>query len=95
MRIEAIKCYARCIGARPQLLVKVVSESGQYGWGESGLTGQESSVESVIGSLAKVLQGTRVLDTADLLTRAILLGTLKAGEHSWQRFPPLTSRCTT
>ncbi len=70
MRIEAIKCYARCIGARPQLLVKVVSESGQYGWGESGLTGQESSVESVIGSLAKVLQGTRVLDTADLLTRA-------------------------
>ena len=38
MRIEAIKCYARCIGARPQLLVKVVSESGQYGWGESGLT---------------------------------------------------------
>jgi len=70
MRIEAIQCYTRCIGARPQLLVKVVSESGLCGWGEAGLTGQESSVESVIGSLAKALQGARVLDTSDLLTRA-------------------------
>ncbi len=70
MRIEAIRTYARRIGSRPQLLVKVVAESGVFGWGEAGLTGQEPAVDATIRLLAARLQGARVHDTADLLIRA-------------------------
>lgn len=70
MRIEAIRTYARRIAGRPQLLVKIITECGQFGWGEAGLTGQEPAVEATIRLLADRLKGTRVHDKADLLTRA-------------------------
>jgi L-alanine-DL-glutamate epimerase and related enzymes of enolase superfamily len=70
MRIEAIRTYARRIAGRPQLLVKIITECGQFGWGEAGLTGQEPAVEATIRLLADRLKGTSVHDKADLLTRA-------------------------
>lgn len=70
MRIEAIRAYARRIAGRPQLLVKVVAESGRYGWGEAGLTGQEPAVEATLRLLAERLKGARVHDTAEILIRA-------------------------
>jgi len=70
MRIEAIRTYARRIAGRPQLLVKVVTECGHFGWGEAGLTGQEPAVEATLRLLAERLKGARVHDTADVLIRA-------------------------
>src|SRR5262245_40318357 len=39
MRITAIKAYPAWVGTRNQLLVKVETDEGVCGWGESGLSG--------------------------------------------------------
>jgi galactonate dehydratase len=70
MRIEAIRTYVHRIAGRPQLLVKIITECGQVGWGEAGLTGQEPAVEATIRLLADRLKGTRVHDKSELLTCA-------------------------
>jgi galactonate dehydratase len=70
MRIEAVRTYARQFAGRPQLLVKVVTESGHHGWGEAGLTGQEPAVGATLRLLTERLKGARIHDTADILIRA-------------------------
>ena len=49
MKISAIKPFPVWIGARNQLIVKVETDEGVFGWGESGLSGRE---QTVIGALA-------------------------------------------
>lgn len=44
MKITDIKTYPVWVGSRNQLLVKVETDSGVYGWGESGLSGRELAV---------------------------------------------------
>ena len=44
MKISAIKPYPVWIGTRNQLIVKVETDEGVYGWGESGLSGRERAV---------------------------------------------------
>jgi galactonate dehydratase len=53
MRITAIKAYPAWVGIRNQLLVKVETDEGVYGWGESGLSGRE---RAVIGALEHYTQ---------------------------------------
>src|ERR671912_2965634 len=48
MKITAIKSYAVKVGIRNQLLVKVETDEGIYGWGESGLSGREKAVHGAI-----------------------------------------------
>src|SRR3712207_9596588 len=48
MKITAIKSYAVKVGIRNQLLVKVETDEGIYGWGESGLSGREKAVVGAI-----------------------------------------------
>lgn len=44
-------------GGRPQLLVKVVTDEGIHGWGESGLTSRERAVSGAIEHYAGFLVG--------------------------------------
>jgi galactonate dehydratase len=48
MKITDIKPFPVWVGSRNQLLVKVETDEGVYGWGESGLSGRELAV---IGAL--------------------------------------------
>jgi galactonate dehydratase len=48
MKITAIKPYPTWVGHRNQLIVKVETDEGIYGWGESGLSGREKAVAGAI-----------------------------------------------
>lgn len=48
MKITAIHCFPVLVGWRNQLLIKVETDEGIYGWGESGLSGRERAVMGAI-----------------------------------------------
>ena len=57
MRITAIKAYPAWVGIRNQLLVKVETDDGVHGWGESGLSGREKAVIGALEHYAQFLVG--------------------------------------
>ena len=57
MKITAIKPYAVWVGNRNQLIVKVETDDGVYGWGESGLSGREKAVVGAIEHYREFLIG--------------------------------------
>ena len=57
MKITAITAFPVWIGMRNQLLVKVSTDEGIYGWGESGLSGREKAVVGAIAHFAEFLHG--------------------------------------
>ncbi|MCP4385325.1 MAG: mandelate racemase/muconate lactonizing enzyme family protein, partial [Hyphomicrobiales bacterium] len=57
MKIAAIKPYAVEVGIRNQLVVKVETDNGLFGWGESGLSGREKAVLGAIEHYARFLIG--------------------------------------
>ncbi|MCP8940776.1 mandelate racemase/muconate lactonizing enzyme family protein [Alsobacter sp. SYSU M60028] len=57
MKITAIKAYPAWVGIRNQLLVKVETDEGIYGWGESGLSGREKAVVGALEHYAEFLLG--------------------------------------
>ena len=57
MRITAIKAYPAWVGTRNQLLVKIETDEGVYGWGESGLSGREKAVIGALEHYAQFLVG--------------------------------------
>ncbi|MEO1102210.1 MAG: mandelate racemase/muconate lactonizing enzyme family protein [Pseudomonadota bacterium] len=56
-RIEAIEPILARVGQRNQALVKVVTEDGTVGWGESGLSARENSVAATVRHFADFLIG--------------------------------------
>jgi galactonate dehydratase len=60
MKIAQIECFTPRVGHRNQLLVKVTTQSGIYGWGESGLTGREHAVIGAIRHYREFLLGRDV-----------------------------------
>lgn len=48
MKISAIIPYPVWVGTRNQMLVKVETDEGIFGWGESGLSGREKAVTGAI-----------------------------------------------
>ena len=48
LKITAIKPYPVWVGTRNQLIVKVETDQGVYGWGESGLSSREKAVVGAI-----------------------------------------------
>ncbi|HEY9009895.1 MAG TPA: mandelate racemase/muconate lactonizing enzyme family protein [Devosia sp.] len=48
MKIRDIISYPTWVGHRNQLIVKVETDEGVYGWGESGLSGREKAVVGAI-----------------------------------------------
>nr|WP_272214446.1 hypothetical protein [Marinicella sp. W31]MDC2880056.1 hypothetical protein [Marinicella sp. W31] len=57
MKISAIRSHAARVGIRNQLLVKVETDTGLYGWGESGLSGRELAVAGAVEHFAGFLVG--------------------------------------
>lgn len=57
MKITAIKPYPVWINTRNQLIVKVETDEGVYGWGESGLSGREKAVVGAIEHYREFLIG--------------------------------------
>ena len=57
MKITAIRSYAAWVGIRNQLLVKVETDEGVFGWGESGLSGREKAVVGAIEHFSQFLIG--------------------------------------
>jgi galactonate dehydratase len=57
MKIIAIKPYPVWVGIRNQLVVKVETDEGIFGWGESGLSGREKAVVGAIEHYSEFLIG--------------------------------------
>ena len=57
MKISAIKSFPVWIGHRNQLVVKVETDEGIFGWGESGLSGRELAVVGAIQHFGEFLIG--------------------------------------
>src|SRR3954466_6546314 len=57
LRITAIIPYPVWVGTRNQLLVKVETDQGVFGWGESGLSGREQAVCGAIEHYREFLLG--------------------------------------
>src|SRR4029079_5751701 len=57
MKITAIRPFPVWVGIRNQLLVKVETDEGIFGWGESGLSGREKAVVGAIEHFAEFAVG--------------------------------------
>ena len=57
MKTTAIIPYPTWVGIRNQLIVKVETDEGIYGWGESGLSGREKAVVGAIEHYREFLIG--------------------------------------
>ncbi len=57
MKITAIKPFPVWVGRRNQLIVKVETDEGIFGWGESGLSGRERAVVGALEHFAEFLRG--------------------------------------
>lgn len=57
MKIVDIKVFPTWVGSRNQLIVKVETDEGLYGWGESGVSGRELAVAGAIQHYREFLIG--------------------------------------
>ncbi|MFW2227785.1 mandelate racemase/muconate lactonizing enzyme family protein [Rhizobium sp. CRRU65] len=57
LKITAITPYPVWVGTRNQMLVKVETDNGIFGWGESGLSGREKAVAGAIEHYREFLIG--------------------------------------
>ncbi|MFA0080365.1 D-galactonate dehydratase, partial [Vibrio artabrorum] len=57
MKISNIKTYIIQSGIRDFLLVKVETDSGEFGWGESGFSSREKTVEQIVKQFSSFLIG--------------------------------------
>lgn len=57
MRISGIIGYPVWIGTRNQMLVKVETDEGLFGWGESGLSGREQALVGAVEHFVQFLTG--------------------------------------
>ena len=57
MKITAVHAFPVWVGIRNQLLVKVETDEGVFGWGESGLSGREKAVVGAIEHYREFLVG--------------------------------------
>jgi galactonate dehydratase len=57
MKITAIKPFPVWVGHRNQLIVKIETDEGIFGWGESGLSGREKAVVGALEHYAQFLVG--------------------------------------
>ena len=57
MKIASIKTYPINVGGGSQLIVKITTDTGIYGWGASGLSGRELAVVGAIEHYRPLLIG--------------------------------------
>jgi len=66
VKISEIKTYPVLVGQRNQCLVKIETDSGHYGWGESGLSGRELAVAGAITHFRDFLIGKDPLNVGGI-----------------------------
>ncbi len=66
MKIKSIKSYPLFHGSKSQLLVRVDTDEGLFGWGESGLTTREKAVAGAIEHYAGWLVGRDAMNIGAL-----------------------------
>ena len=66
MKITDVKPFPVWIGRRNQLVVKVETDEGIFGWGESGLSGRELAVVGAIQHYSEFLRGRDPMQTGAL-----------------------------
>ena len=66
MKITDIKPYPAWVGTRNQLLVKIETDEGVHGWGESGLSGRERAVMGALEHYARFVVGRDPFDIGAL-----------------------------
>src|SRR5215217_5780396 len=57
LKITDIKTYPVRVGIRNQFLLKIETDQGVFGWGESGLTGREKAVAGAVEHYREFLIG--------------------------------------
>jgi len=57
VRITDVRAYIPMVGIRPQCLVKIETDVGIVGWGESGLSAREQAVAAAVGHYRDFLIG--------------------------------------
>ena len=57
MKISEIKPFPVWVGSRNQLVVKVETDEGVHGWGESGISGRELAVAGAVNHYREFLIG--------------------------------------
>jgi len=57
MKISDIKVYPVWVGSRNQLVVKVETDAGIWGWGEAGVSGRERAVAGAVQHYREFLLG--------------------------------------
>ena len=57
MKITDIKPYSVWEGRRNQMLVKIETDEGIHGWGESGFSGRELGVKGIVEHYREFLKG--------------------------------------
>jgi len=57
VKITDIKAYPVWVGSRNQLILKIETDAGIYGWGESGLSGRELAVIGAVRHYREFLLG--------------------------------------
>jgi galactonate dehydratase len=57
LKISRIQPFCVWVGRRNQLIVKVETDTGVYGWGESGLSGREQAVMGAIEHFSEFIIG--------------------------------------
>ena len=65
MKITAIKPYPVWVGTRNQLIVKVETDEGIHGWGESGLSG--------LGAVVGATEPEHIARLRELMPRSVFL----------------------
>lgn len=66
MKITEIKSYPVFVGSRNQCLVKVETDDGVFGWGESGLSAREEAVVAAVRYFRDFLVGKNPLNIGAL-----------------------------
>ena len=66
MKITDIKTYAVRVGFRNQCIIKVETDEGLYGWGESGLSSREQAVIGAVQHFRQILIGQNPLNISAL-----------------------------
>ncbi len=86
MEITAIKTYAVKVGIRNQLLVKIETDEGIFGWGESGLSGREKAVVGALEHYAEFLRGRDPFKIGSLWQKCIAASIRRWARPSGRRF---------
>lgn len=79
MKIADIKTYPVRIGHRNQMLVKVETDEGIYGWGESGFSSRELAVTGMVNHFREFLVGQNPMQRGRIWQEMYRASISKAG----------------